>query len=75
MYKKYSFMIIIKPMDFILGIFGICLKNQKYQGNSKEYQIKKLKNWLRGCAWKKWFFGTLPTNLGSPRSKNDTVNG
>ena len=36
-------MIIIKSMNFILGIFEICLKNQKYKGNSKEYQTKKFK--------------------------------
>lgn len=68
-------MIIIKSMNFILAIFGICLKNQKYQGNSKEYQIKKFKKLLKGCAWKKWFFGTVRNQFGSPRSKNDTVNG
>lgn len=49
-------MIIIKPMNFILGIFGICLKNQKYQGNSKEYQIKKFKKLVKMARMEKVVF-------------------
>lgn len=56
MHKKYSFMITIKPMDFILGIFGICLKNQKYKGNSKEYQIKKFKKLVKRVRMEKVVF-------------------
>ena len=68
-------MIIIKPMNFILGIFGICLKNQKTKEIPKNIKLKSSKNWLKGCAWKKWFFGTVPNKLGSSKSKNDTING
>jgi len=49
-------MIIIKPMNFILGIFGICLKNQKNQGNSKEYQIKKFKKLVKRVRMEKVVF-------------------